>query len=172
MNMDNRNKRALVVCGAIVAAAVLYLAVIEPTFKTLDKLTDKLPSQEKKLKTMKELELAHEEIEAGLKDLSEKMAHRGKSFSLYSYLKSISPKDVEPVLNTQAGRPGSSKDFKETTVNAQMDGVSMEEVMQFLYKIRQADKLLRIDSMTITRSAKGKGGVKAVIIVSTLIPAK
>ncbi|MFC1736006.1 hypothetical protein ACFL1X_07800 [Candidatus Hydrogenedentota bacterium] len=172
MSIDNRNKRALVICGAALAAAALYLVVIEPTFATLSKLTKDLPKREKNLQTMLALKADNEEIENGLTDLHDKMMRRGNSFSLYTYLKSIWPKDIDQTLSTQPKKEGSSKEFRETSVSATLDGVSMEQAMEFMYKIYQADKLLKVDSLALSRSGKSRGGMKAILLVSTVTPAK
>ncbi len=170
-----RYQIAILTIGGIVVLGVLYyLLVFSPSAARERILRERIRKKESDIAQMTLFQEEWRELKnrhAGAVDL---LKRRGKTFTLLSFLEGLSRK-VGINDRIQYMKPVS---FPETTspmqqvgVELRLDGLSMEDLVRYLYHLEYSKKFLVVPRIKIQRM-KGKGGevvLRVTMQVSTYV---
>lgn len=170
-----RYQIAIVTIGAIVLlGALYYLFVFSPSAARERTLRERIRKNESDIAQMIQLQQEWRELKNRHTRAVDQLQQRGKNFALLSFLEGLS-REVGINDRIQYMKPVS---FPETTssmrqvgVELRLDGLSMEDLVRYLYHIEYSQKFLIVPRIKIQRmKEKGEEVVLRVTMqVSTYI---
>ena len=126
--------------GAIVAAALVFLLIIDPLMATIDKLDRQA---RRKAKDSQELALVAQEYvikQARIAKLEQRMPSPPAQFSLLAFMEeaTTTAQIRDRIVGMQPQAPVVVQGYQETAVDLRLDGVSLPQLLALLVAIEQA----------------------------------
>jgi type II secretory pathway component PulM len=137
MKLDARDKKTLIIGGAIAAAIVLYTYALSPFMSDLSRKRDLIPKKERDLAEIKQLRDDYRVIQQQLQAAQEAAAKRGPLLTEIESLTkraNLSSKIVS--LKPQTGVQ--SDTFKESIVEVKLDNITLYDVVNYVYLLEKA----------------------------------
>lgn len=134
-------ERIIVAAGGAMAAAVLvFLLIIDPVMATIDKLDRQA---KRKAKDSQELALVAQEYvvkQARIAKLEERMPSPPAQFSLLAFLEeaTTTAQIRDRIAGMQPQAPIAVQGYQETAVDLRLDGVSLPQLLALLVAIERA----------------------------------
>jgi len=169
-----RNQIAILTIGGIVVLGVLYyLLVFSPSAARERTLRERIRKKESDIAQMMQLRNEWRELKSRHSRV-DLLKRRGNNFALLSFLEGLSRKVgindriryMKPV-----SFPETTSSMRQEGVELRLDGLSMGDLVRYLYHIEYSKKLLGVPRIKIQRM-KGKGGevmLRVTMQVSTYI---
>jgi len=132
--------------GAMVAAALIFLLIIDPLMATIDKLDRQA---RRKAKDSQELALVAQEYvikQARIAKLEQRMPSPPAQFSLLAFIEEATTATQirDRIVGLQPQAPIVIQGYQETAVNLRLDGVSLPHLLALLVAIEQAPYDVRV----------------------------
>jgi general secretion pathway protein M len=126
--------------GAMVAAALVFLLIIDPLMTTIDKLDRQA---RRKAKDSQELALVAQEYvakQARIAKLEQRMPIPPAQFSLLAFMEeaTTTAQIRDRIVGMQPQAPIVVQGYQETAVDLRLDGVSLPQILALLVAIDQA----------------------------------
>jgi general secretion pathway protein M len=126
--------------GAMVAAALVFLLIIDPLMATIDKLDRQA---RRKAKDSQELALVAQEYvikQARIAKLEQRMPSPPAQFSLLAFMEeaTTTAQIRDRIVGMQPQAPIVVQGYQETAVDLRLDGVSLPQLLALLVAIEQA----------------------------------
>ena len=126
--------------GAMVAAALVFLLIIDPLMATIDKLDRQA---RRKAKDSQELALVAQEYvikQARIAKLEQRMPSPPAQFSLLAFMEeaTTAAQIRDRIVGMQPQAPIVVQGYQETAVDLRLDGVSLPQLLALLVAIEQA----------------------------------
>jgi general secretion pathway protein M len=126
--------------GAMVAAALVFLLIIDPLMATIDKLDRQA---RRKTKDSQELALVAQEYaikQARIAKLEEHMPSPPAQFSLLAFMEeaTTTAQIRDRIVGMQPQAPVVVQGYQETAVDLRLDGVSLPQLLALLVAIEQS----------------------------------
>jgi general secretion pathway protein M len=132
--------------GAMVAAALVFLLIIDPLIATIDKLDRQA---RRKAKESQELALVAQEYvikQASIAKLEQRMPSPPAQFSLLAFMEEATTATQirDRIVGMQPQAPIVIQGYQETAVDLRLDGVSLPQLLALLVAIEQAPYDVRV----------------------------
>ena len=132
--------------GAMVAAALIFLLIIDPLMATIDKLDRQA---RRKAKDSQELALIAQEYvikQARIAKLEQRMPSPPAQFSLLAFMEEATTATQirDRIVGMQPQAPIVIQGYQETAVDIRLDGVSLPQLLALLVAIEQAPYDVRV----------------------------
>ena len=139
-HFSQRERIIVAAGGAIVAATLVFLLIIDPLIQTIDKLDRQA---RRKAKDSQELALIAQEYvvkQARIAKLEERMPVPPAQFSLLAFMEeaTTTAQIRDRIVGMQPQAPIVVQGYQETAVDLRLDGVSLPQVLALLVAIEQA----------------------------------
>jgi general secretion pathway protein M len=126
--------------GAMVAAVLVFLLIIDPLMATIDKLDRQA---RRKTKDSQELALVAQEYvikQARIAKLEQRMPNPPAQFSLLAFMEeaTTTAQIRDRIVGMQPQAPVVVQGYQETAVDLRLDGVSLPQLLALLVAIEQA----------------------------------
>lgn len=137
----SQRERIIVAAGVtVVAAALVFLVVIDPLMATIDKLDRQA---RRKAKDSQELALVAQEYvvkQARIAKLEQRMPNPPAQFSLLAFMEeaTTTAQIRDRIVGMQPQAPIVVQGYQETAVDLRLDGVSLPQILALLVAIEQA----------------------------------
>jgi general secretion pathway protein M len=143
---SQRDRIILAVGGAFVAAALVYLLVIDPLIETIDRLDRQA---RRKAKDSQELALVAQEYlvkQARVAKLEERMPVPPAQFSLLAFMEeaTTTAQIRDRIVGMQPQAPIIVQGYQETSVDLRLDGVSLPQLLALLVAIERAPYAVQV----------------------------
>lgn len=145
-HFSQRERIIVSVGGAMVAAALVFLLVIDPLMATIDKLDRQA---RRKVKDSQELALVAQEYiikQARIAKLEQRMPSPPAQFSLLAFMEEATTATQirDRIVGMQPQAPIVIQGYQETAVDLRLDGVSLPQLLALLVAIEQAPYDVRV----------------------------
>jgi general secretion pathway protein M len=139
-NFSKRERIMVAAGGAMVAAALIFLLIVDPLMATIDKLDRQA---RRKAKDSQELALVAQEYlakQARIAKLEQRMASPPAQFSLLAFMEeaSTAAQIRDRIVGLQPQAPVVVQGYQETAVDLRLDGISLPQLLALLAAIEQA----------------------------------
>ena len=139
-HFSQRERIIVAAGGAMVAAALVFLLIIDPLMATIDKLDRQT---RRKAKDSQELALAAQEYvvkQARITKLEQRMPSPPAQFSLLAFMEeaTTTAQIRDRIAGMQPQAPIVVQGYQETAVDLRLDGVSLPQILALLVAIEQA----------------------------------
>lgn len=151
MNFSNLNKREqlfLLIGGLFVIGFLIWLGVVAPYRKSIDKLQSKIASRQQQLVQVRSLQ---QEFNALLLQTAEvdRRAGQGHNFSLIAFVEAealkIASRDHLVYLRPQPG--AQAGELREESLELKLEKIRLDQLVKLLYAAETADSLLKVKSL-------------------------
>lgn len=144
--LTDRERRLLLVGGALIALAALYAVVIDPLLERIDVLDQQLAKKTRAIRELASLAEAYRPLQRRLAQLEDRLAPGGGGFSLPSFLEETASatriRDRIAAMQPQAVPP--SQGYKEIAVEIRFDGVALPGLLDFLGRLEASPIFIQI----------------------------
>jgi len=169
MKFGRRERFAIAIGGLAVALMVFYWFGLSPALgrmKTLDRL---VAQKEREVQEMKTLRATYLTKKAVMEEVNASLTQRGQDFAMLSFLEDLANKSgvksniiyMKPALST-AGEL-----YRESSLEMKLDGITLPQLIQYLFEIERAPQLLRIRRLHLKPRAANPDALDATFQVST-----
>lgn len=174
MTLGRRERTSLFVGIPILLLAIMYKLVFGPPLDELNRLKSVLADQKIDLREAENIAIEQAKLEAEILELKKNIEARGGAFDLFGFIGSTvtelkMAKRTKVTLVPQRVKP--EFDYEPSVVTVRLEGISLKELTDFLYRIHAAAKLLTVDPIEISVPSSGKGGLQVEMTISTLVSA-
>jgi general secretion pathway protein M len=139
-HFSQRERIVVAAGGALVAAALAFVMIIDPLMASIDKLDRQA---KRKAKDSQELALVAEEYvvkQARIAKLEQRMPSPPAQFSLLAFMEeaTTTAQIRDRIVGLQPQAPIVVQGYQETAVDLRLDGVSLPQILALLVAIEQA----------------------------------
>jgi hypothetical protein len=173
MKLDRKQMTYVFFGGLFLAALLFYLIVISPALSRQELLSKNIAKRKQDLVRISEIKGKWQNFQKDRIDVQEAIKGRG-GFTLLSYLEAVT-REIGIDQRIQYIKPvtfpeGEGK-LKPEGIEISLDGVNMEQLVNFLYRIEYSGKLLHVKRIKILRASKEKTSLlKVTLQVNTYNP--
>ena len=173
MKLDRKQMTYVFFGGLFLAALLFYLIVISPALSRQDLLSKNIAKRKQDLMRISEVKGKWQNFQKDRIDVQEAIRGRG-SFTLLSYLEAVT-REIGIDQRIQYIKPvtfpeGEGK-LRPEGIEISLDGVNMEQLVNFLYRIEYSGKLLHVKRIKVLRASKEKTSLlKVTLQVNTYNP--
>jgi hypothetical protein len=173
MKLDRKQMTYVFFGGLILVALLFYLIVISPALSREELLSKNIAKRKQDLVRISEIKGKWQNFQKDRSDVQEAIKGRG-GFTLLSYLEAVT-REIGIDQRIQYIKPvtfpeGEGK-LRPEGIEISLDGVNMEQVVNFLYRIEYSGKLLHVKRIKILRASKEKTSLlKVTLQVNTYNP--
>ena len=139
-HFSQRERIIVAAGGAMVAAALVFLLIVDPLMASINKLDRQA---QRKAKDSQELALVAQEYvikQARIAKLEQRMPSPPAQFSLLAFMEeaTTAAQIRDRIVGLQPQAPTVVQDYQETAVDLRLDGVSLPQLLALLVAIEQA----------------------------------
>lgn len=150
-HFSQRERMIVGIGGAVVAAAIAFLLVIDPLMAMIDKLDRQA---QRKLKDSQELALVSQEYvakQARIAKLEQRMPNPPVQFSLLAFMEeaTTTAQIRDRIVGMQPQAPITVQGYQETAVDIRLDGVQLPQILALLVAIEQAPYDVRVHHLQL-----------------------
>ncbi len=173
MKLDRKQMTYVFFGGLFLVALLFYLIVISPALSKQELLDKSIAKRKQDLVRISEIKGKWQNFQRDRSEVQEAVKSRG-SFTLLSYLEAVT-REIGIDQRIQYIKPvtfpeGEGK-LRPEGIEISLDGVNMEQLVNFLYRIEYSGKLLGVKRIKILRASKEKASLlKVTLQVNTYNP--
>ena len=169
MKLARREKYLISIAVACIVIFVVFQFLIFPFFESRGRIASGLKTKEKGLYEIMALSAEYERYKDSSQSMEQALAKRRRGFTLFAFLEEAAGEaEVKPHIKYM--KPSSSSGtgpYKESTVEMKLEGVTLEQLAGYLYRIESPDNLVNIKRISINENKKEKGYLDAIMQVLT-----
>jgi hypothetical protein len=173
MKLDRKQMSYVFFGGLFLVALLLYLVVISPALSKQELLAKNIAKRKQDLVRISEIKGKWQSFQRDRSDVQEAIKGRG-DFTLLSYLEAVT-REIGIDQRIQYIKPvtfpeGEGK-LKPEGIEISLDGINMEQLVHFLYRMEYSGKLLHVKRIKLLRASKEKTSLlKVTLQVNTYNP--
>ena len=173
MRLERREMSFLLLAGICLIAITYYLIIISPALSRHKSLTRFIEKKGSDMVQMIARKGEWDKFRKTRDEAKRMLTHRGKMFTLLSFLESVSRKGG--IHNNIAymkplSYPEESGPLKREGIEIKLDDIDTKQLVKFLHRIEYSEKLLYIERINIKRKAKEKS-VSVTLQINTYVNA-
>lgn len=173
MKLDRKQMSYVFFGGLGLAVLLFYLVVISPALSKQEALAKNIAKRKQDLVKISEIKGKWQRFQRDRAEVQEAVKGRG-GFTLLSYLEAVT-REIGIDQRIQYIKPvtfpeGEGK-LRPEGIEISLEGINMEQMVNFLYKIEYAGKLLHVKRIKILRASREKTSLlKVTLQVNTYNP--
>lgn len=164
-----RREKMIVLLGIAILALILFYHFGWVSAQTkLEQWTHRINVKEKELQEIVKLSEQYlklkQEMEKGKKDFLQE----GKDFPIFSFLEDLSAKTgvKSNIIYMKPSTTSLSELYKESSVEIKLEGVTLKQITDYLYRIENSDKVLKIKKVNIRPKSQNRQLLDITFLVS------
>lgn len=171
IRLTKRDKNILLVVSLGVCLLLVLQLGILPFLEMKGRLQKGVEAKRLAIPEMLQLEAAYQTTHQVGADVASRLAAQPKGFSLFPFLEAKSSeagvaakiKYMKPMTAAATGT-----EFAETLVEMKLEGVSLEQLLDFLGKIEVPEQLISIKRISIQQDGKADAMLDVVVQVASI----
>ncbi|MBI5417405.1 type II secretion system protein M [Candidatus Poribacteria bacterium] len=151
MTLEKREKFSITICALSLIIFVFYQFIWLPGTEKTKQLESQLINREKDLLQMIELSSRYIELMQKNEKIQSSLIEKNKDFAIFSYLEklAIEANIKEKITHMKPITLNLNKVYEQDSVEIRLEGVSLENIVAFLYNIEYKNKLIKITQIHI-----------------------
>lgn len=143
--------------GAVFILFLLYQFLIAPPVRTLRTLREKIPRKEKDLQELVKLSEEYRRLSQFFENKGAEFKPSSENASLLTLLEELATqvgirRNLVSILPVTKSTPSG---YREVSVEAKVEGITLEQLTQYLYRIEKASPGLTVRRLQIKSGGKG-----------------
>ena len=165
MKLAKRERLFVTLAAVAVVLFILFEFLVFPFFKERSRMRRGIVERQVELVDIMEGSVRLKALKSNSQGLEESLARREEGFALFSYLENAAgtamvKESIKYMRPSTAKGPG---DYKESTVEVRIEAVTLQQLVDYLYRIESPEKVVYVKRMSIQENKKGKGYVDVIL---------
>ncbi len=171
--LSQKDRRALIICAVALLLFALIQFVLFPLMDERKQLLQGIASREKALLDMRVMQQEIRQASSQSSGLSERVAQRSPSFSLFSFLeqKGEQAQVKENILYIKPSNTEEEGRLRQVAVEMKLQGVPLDRLVALLELIEAPEQIVGVERIAIMTNKKERGGLDATLRVISLMQA-
>lgn len=169
MKIAKREKFFVSTGACIIIIFSLFQFLVFPFFEKKDRLKINIRDKETELKELALLSTEYQKLKQDSRNLETLLAKREKGFTLFSFLeKSAGEAKIKDHIKYM--KPSTVKDsglLKESMVEMKLEGITINQLLDYLYRVEKPGDLVFIKRITVNDNNKAEGYLDSILQVMT-----
>ncbi|HLZ34919.1 MAG TPA: type II secretion system protein GspM [Nitrospira sp.] len=146
-----RERTIVGIGGAVVAASLLFLLVVDPLTAKIEKLERQAVRKSKERAELAVLATEHAVKQARVAKLEQRMPPAMGQFSLLAFMEeaATSVQIRDRIVGMQPQAPTTTQGYQETAVDLRLDGVQLPQLLALLVALEQAPYTVQVHHLQI-----------------------
>jgi general secretion pathway protein M len=170
-NLGTRERIFILTAGVAVLLALLFMIVIDPMLAHSARLDRQIITAQRELQELQTLQREYWRQKNVLDRINAQLK-RTQNFALFSRLEELAGQAgirskilyMKPTVSTP------SEAYDEEAVEIKMEGVTLEQLIQYLYQVENSPQFMKIKRLHITPRRDNRQILSAIFRVSTFTP--
>lgn len=166
IQISKREKKLLTILGIIVGSLLVYYVIIDPIVSFKRDAGQNLEKNLEKISRLDEIYSDYKDVLAEKNQLNIEAETTGIASVIDEAATSLNINTNKVYLTDNQGTIKNG--IQLITTNVKFEGVSIRNMIEFIYKLESSGTPLKIKNLTITAGIKGKNRYDAVITILSL----
>jgi len=167
--LEARERMLVSIVGLLVAAALLYLAVVGPILRASDRGEERHASADQRLAMMQRLRRDYDDVQGRLADVEQRI-QRGARSELRTTLESLAQQASVKVDSMEPQASPAHPKYRETKVEVGLRNATLTQTVHYLHQIDIAPQALSVKSLRIRTRAEQPDLLDVSFTVSSFEP--
>ncbi len=170
MKLGRRERQLVILAVCSVVVFFLFQFLFFPFLEKRQDLKRGIRSKEKALEEVVALGAKYRSYKSGSRGLQNILVRRAAGFTLFSFLEKAAGEALVKG-HIKYMRPSTLKGtgpYKESMVEMKLEGISLEQLVDYLYRIESPLKVVGIKRISIKENKRDSGYLDAILQVVTL----
>jgi len=167
------HRKYWLIAGLIaVVAWTSFAFAIRPAIERINTLNRVIPEKQRTLENLQLSSVQYLALRAGLDDLKRRAASEEKDFELLTFLEAITSQLhlAKKVIVMKQEVLQLNSDYSEIIVETELENLTYEQLIEFLFRIKSSNHLLWIKSLYAQKNMSNPELLDTTIQISTLKP--
>lgn len=168
LNITSREKRVLAAAAAALVLLAVYL-IVDGIVSSYQDLGRKIELKQQDLAKISRLRDQYVETHRKLEEVRARLDKTQRDFSVLSFIEDLANREGirEKIGSMKPKKIPLNEEFEESSVEIQMDNVSLPKLVEFAYKIENSGHLLKIKRLRIKPRYDDRNQLHVTLQVST-----
>ena len=168
MNLSQREQRVLLGAGILFVLMLLYLGV-DSILDRYQKLEDKIVTKRGEVEKLSRLRTQYMEAHRQLEDIKAKLDQMERGFSVLSFIEDLANKENirEKIGSVKPKKIPLNDTYDENIVELNIDNVSLQELVDFIYQVENSGQLLKVKRLRIKTRYDNRDLLNVTLQVTT-----
>jgi type II secretory pathway component PulM len=167
--LEQRERLLVSLVGALLAAGLLYIAVIGPILRASDASEDRLATADQRLQLMERMRRDYDDVQGRLADVEQRI-QRGARSELRTTLESLAQQASVKVESMEPQASPAHPKYRETKVEVGLRNATLAQTVHYLHQIDIAPQALSVKSLRIRTHAEQPDLLDVTFTVSSFEP--
>ena len=171
IQINRREKVAIGIGAAAVCMFILIQFIIVPIFENRSRLRRSLDDKVQTMERMSILRAEYDTAQQSAATYQARLTKRQKGFTLFSFLDKLAG-DTGIKANVSYMRPSTSAQknsrYKVSLVEMKLQSVSLDQLLQYLYRIETSPNMVNIRRISIAKASKAEELITAILQAETM----
>jgi general secretion pathway protein M len=168
--LSSQERLLVGIAGGLLAAFVLFLAVVNPVLRAASSAAARVGSAEQELEAVRRLRREYDEVHGRLATVEERI-RSGPRGEIFTTLEKLASESAVKIDAMEPRTSPASDAYRETKVQVSLKNVTLAQLVNYLHRIDSSEQVLSIKSLRI-RARKDKPDLLDVTFtVSSFEPA-
>jgi general secretion pathway protein M len=171
MNLSKREKYFLSTALCAIAIFCLLQFIVIPFFEKRERLDKGCRAKEKVFEEISALSAEYQAYKKGSLEIRDIIESREKGFTLFSFLEKTAGDTAvkDHIKYMKPSEMQSTGPYKETMVEIKLEGITLKQLVDYLYLIESPEQVVSIKRLSITDAKGAAGYLDAVMQVLTIV---
>lgn len=168
--LKSRERKLIAVSVAVVAGVLIHMLLVSPALKKRTELDLRILQARDQLVELRLLEQEYDQILKETKDIKRLVSGRSRGFALFSFLDQTANRlNLKNNLTSmKPSRRNLGSDLAEDMVEVRLEGISLENLVAYLYEIERTGAAVAIASIRIQPESRLGGGLNVSMVVTSI----
>ncbi len=170
IELKQREKKIIFACAGLAAVIIVYFSMISPALSKRIELKTRLQQAQSQSVELKLLKQQFDQITRETEKINSRIRNRPRGFTLFSFLDQTASR-LNLKNNLAAMKPSKriiDKNLVEDVVEVRLEGISLENLVSYLYEIERTGTAVVISSIRIQPESRLNGGLNVYMLVTSL----
>jgi general secretion pathway protein M len=169
ITLAKRERYLVIGAACFLGLILLHELLISRFFENRADMQRGVKAKEAYLREVMELSAEYEAKKRVSQDMAQALNRRPREFSLFTYLDDAAKKTgIKKHVQSMLPSTKSEGQFKESTVDMDLEAVTGTQLMEYLYEIESPEDLISIKRMTVKQNGKQDGYLDVSFLALTL----
>jgi len=153
INLSQREKKLLQMLGVFVGELVLYFFIITPVIDFKSNIDDEYILNQKRLSRLDDIYFKYRELK-NKKDNYNKLLKDNKGISTLIEENATKANIISNKVYNRDHQSNLQNKMKKITTDVKFEGVDIKSILDFIYKMENSNKLLKVSYLRINQAIK------------------
>jgi Tfp pilus assembly protein PilO len=168
LNITQRERRVLAVASVILLLIIVYLGV-DAAVQQYQELGRRIEIKKQDLVKISHLRDQYVETHRQVQEIRSRLEKKQKDFSLLSFIEDLANREGirEKIGSVKPKKIPLNDDYDESSVEIQMDNITLPKFVDFSYKVEHSGHLLKVKRLRIKTRYDDRNLLNVTLQVST-----